>query len=172
MIVNVTKFWYVNSRYFFVQNDNALIMTWLKCRRFLIFFYAHSNIYTCCSTQRNFSQLNTRWILCCLYKHFIMRILVNENMLSFNYITYKQFYRSVEIVRKNGVRKVWQTAVLTGWESRIHFQALYCQFTVICNSYSPLKVFVFLRCAVSCCPVSLRIRHRPDLCCLKSENGG
>ena len=30
----------------------------------------------------------------------------------------------------------------------INVQALYCQFTVICNSYSPLKVFVLIRCAV------------------------
>ena len=47
--------------------------------------------------------------------------------------------------------RVWPCQSLgsfPGWESWINFQTLYCQFTVICSSYAPLKVFVLLRCAV------------------------
>ena len=79
---------------FFVQNDNALIMTWLKCRRFSI---------------------------------FLKDIFTNMHRLKFH---------------------TWPCLTLSilGFVSRINFQALYCQFTVICNSYTPLKVFVLLRC--------------------------
>ena len=77
-------------------------MTWLKCRRFLIF-------------QRYFNK----------YAHTQIPYMLLD--------------------------RVWPCQSLgsfPGWESRINFQTLYFQFTVICNSYSPLKVFVLLRCAV------------------------
>ena len=54
--VNVTKLRYVNSTYFFVQNDNASIMTCLIYRRFKIFFediftnMHRLKFHTCCST--------------------------------------------------------------------------------------------------------------------------
>ena len=64
---------------FFVQNDNTLIMAWLKCRRLIffedIFTNMHTQIFIHAALRglRTFSQLNTQWILCRLYRHFIMR---------------------------------------------------------------------------------------------------
>lgn len=66
----------------FVQNDNALIMTWLKYRRFFNIFrryfhkydtQIHVSIHAARRGEIFHSQILSAWILCHLYKHFIMR---------------------------------------------------------------------------------------------------